>query len=110
LILTYQKQKIKSQTPSNDGDASNFNHKPDSQVLSPEQLQQLALLRYINPYAAAGLPFGYGGLPGGMGAFGAMNGVAGDPGAIQVSIQHLIINVQTADEFMVAVHIGMMMP
>ena len=47
-------------------------------------MQQLALLRYINPYAAAGLPFGYGGLPGGMAPFGAMNGVAGDPGAIQV--------------------------
>jgi len=68
---------------SSDGDAAN-SHKPEGQILSPEQLQQLALLRYINPYAAAGLPFGYGGLPGGMAPFGAMNGVAGDPGAIQV--------------------------
>nr|SVE76843.1 EOG090X017N [Daphnia lumholtzi]SVE77439.1 EOG090X017N [Daphnia lumholtzi]SVE78069.1 EOG090X017N [Daphnia lumholtzi]SVE78697.1 EOG090X017N [Daphnia lumholtzi] len=36
----------------------------ETPVLSPEQLQQLALFRYMNPYAAAGLPFGYPGLPG----------------------------------------------
>lgn len=36
----------------------------ETPILSPEQLQQLALFRYMNPYAAAGLPFGYPGLPG----------------------------------------------
>lgn len=36
----------------------------ETPILSPEQLQQLALFRYMNPYAAAGLPFGYAGLPG----------------------------------------------
>nr|CAG4646043.1 EOG090X017N [Macrothrix elegans] len=38
----------------------------DSQVLTPEQLQQLALFRFMNPYAAAaaGLPFGYPGIGG----------------------------------------------
>ncbi|XP_057381160.1 uncharacterized protein LOC130703734 [Daphnia carinata] len=44
----------------------------ETPVLSPEQLQQLALFRYMNPYAAAGLPFGYPGLPGyGAGNVGA---------------------------------------
>lgn len=38
-------------------------------VLTPEQLQQLALFRFMNPYAAAGLPFGYPGF-GGPGAGG----------------------------------------
>jgi hypothetical protein len=42
----------------------------ETPILSPEQLQQLALFRYMNPYAAAGLPFGYPGLPG----YGAANG------------------------------------
>nr|SVE75591.1 EOG090X017N [Daphnia hispanica] len=40
----------------------------ETPILSPEQLQQLALFRYMNPYAAAGLPFGYPGLPGYGGA------------------------------------------
>ncbi len=36
-------------------------------VLSPEQLQQLALFRYMNPYGAGGLPYGYPGFGGGQG-------------------------------------------
>ena len=52
-------------------------------VLTPEQLQQLALSRYMNPYAAvaAGLPFGYpGGYPGALPGFGG----AGTGGGVQV--------------------------
>nr|CAG4649097.1 EOG090X017N [Scapholeberis mucronata]SVE93454.1 EOG090X017N [Scapholeberis mucronata] len=45
-----------------------FPNQQDAPVLSPEQLQQLALFRFMNPYAAAGLPFGYPGLPGYGGA------------------------------------------
>jgi len=66
------------------GQSAQANRQPlDAQVLSAEQMQQLALLRYINPYAAAGLPFGYGGLPGAMGGFGALNNVAADPAGVQ---------------------------
>nr|CAG4650742.1 EOG090X017N [Simocephalus serrulatus]SVE94076.1 EOG090X017N [Simocephalus serrulatus] len=50
-----------------------FPSQQETPMLSPEQLQQLALFRYMNPYAAAGLPFGFPGLPGygGAGANGA---------------------------------------
>nr|CAG4641464.1 EOG090X017N [Eurycercus lamellatus] len=41
-----------------------FQQQQETPVLTPEQLQQLALFRYMNPYAAAGLPFGYPGLQG----------------------------------------------
>ena len=47
-------------------------------ALTPEQLQQLALYRFMNPYAAAGLPFGYPGLPGGLPGFGGV----GDRGQV----------------------------
>ena len=40
----------------------------ETPMLSPEQLQQLALFRYMNPYAAAGLPFGFPGMGGFPGA------------------------------------------
>ena len=46
------------------GPGQQFSQQQETPVLSPEQLQQLALFRFMNPYAAAGLPFGYGGLPG----------------------------------------------
>nr|CAG4639792.1 EOG090X017N [Daphnia pulex]SVE84707.1 EOG090X017N [Daphnia pulex] len=52
----------------------------ETPMLSPEQLQQLALFRYMNPYAAAGLPFGYPGLPG----YGGANG-GGQPQVITTS-------------------------
>lgn len=44
--------------------AGQFQQQTDTPVLTPEQLQQLALFRFMNPYAAAGLPFGYPGLGG----------------------------------------------
>lgn len=63
---------------------SSFNPQTNTESLplTPEQLQQLALFRYMNPYAAARLPFGYPAIPGfpGMPAAAA----AADRGAVQV--------------------------
>ena len=59
--------------PSIGSNVPQFPNQQDAPVLSPEQLQQLALFRFMNPYAAAGLPFGYPGL-GGYGGAGANGG------------------------------------
>ena len=58
----------------NQGGHSPFSYQQgagETPMLSPEQLQQLALFRYMNPYAAAGLPFGFPGMGGFPGAGGA---------------------------------------
>lgn len=65
--------------------AGQFQPAQEAPILSPEQLQQLALLRYINPYAAAGLPFGYPGLGSGIGGFGGLNGADRGVQVIQTS-------------------------
>lgn len=67
--------------------AGQFQPNQESPTLSPEQLQQLALLRYINPYAAAGLPFGYPGLAGGVAGagFAGLNGADRGVQVIQTS-------------------------
>nr|CAG4640634.1 EOG090X017N [Eulimnadia texana] len=53
----------------------------ETPALTPEQLQQLALFRYMNPYAAAGLPFGYPGLPG---SFPGLGNLAAGSNGVQV--------------------------
>nr|CAG4638253.1 EOG090X017N [Cyclestheria hislopi] len=57
----------------------------ETPALTAEQLQQLALFRFMNPYAAAGLPFGYPGLPGGLPGFGGIGSADGGVQIIQTS-------------------------
>nr|CAG4643020.1 EOG090X017N [Ilyocryptus agilis] len=53
----------------NGNPAHQLQQQQETPMLTPEQLQQLALFRFMNPYAAA-LPFGYPGMAG----FGGANG------------------------------------